>query len=276
MQQLTYPLTSAQMGMYYEWKKDKEQTRYNNPFLYEFPETIDTERLKDAYVKLIEAHSFLTLRLKTLGNGDVVQYFVPDVPVNIPVIETVAEGLRERVLSGIRPFDLLAGEPLYRIVIYKTPFRVYVFMDIHHIAYDGSSSIVFHRDLAKAYNGETLSKETLTCAQFALLEAERMRGEEYKRDEAYFREKLSGITPAKLPILKRSEEAAGTLDKVSEYVDYKQIIDYCKRLEISPNNLFAGALGICLNQYTREKSYVSVRRTTVGSMNGCARVWGCS
>jgi len=253
MQQLTYPLTSAQMGMYYEWKKDKEQTRYNNPFLYEFPETIDTERLKDAYVKLIEAHSFLTLRLKTLGNGDVVQYFVPDVPVNIPVIETVAEGLRERVLSGIRPFDLLAGEPLYRIVIYKTPFRVYVFMDIHHIAYDGSSSIVFHRDLAKAYNGETLSKETLTCAQFALLEAERMRGEEYKRDEAYFREKLSGTTPAKLPILKRSEEAAGTLDKVSEYVDYKQIIDYCKRLEISPNNLFAGALGICLNQYTREK-----------------------
>ncbi|MDD4919571.1 MAG: amino acid adenylation domain-containing protein [Bacteroidales bacterium] len=252
MQQTTYPLTSAQMGMYYEWQKDKELTQYNNPFLYRFPDQIDAERLKAAFVKVIEAHPFLKLKLKILGNGEVVQYFVPQDPVNIPVIETIEEGLRERVLSGIRPFDLLLGEPLYRIHIYKTPSRVFAFLDIHHIVYDGSSSIVFHRDLVKAYNGESLTEETFTCAHFALLEAERMRGEEFKRDEAYFREKLSGNTPAKLPILNRSEEAAGTLDKVSKYIDYKQVSDYCKRLEISPNNLFAGALGICLNHYTRE------------------------
>ncbi|NLH23683.1 MAG: AMP-binding protein, partial [Bacteroidales bacterium] len=250
--QTTYPLTSAQMGMYYEWQKDKELTQYNNPFLYRFPDQIDAERLKAAFVKVIEAHPFLKLKLKILGNGEVVQYFVPQDPVIIPVIETIEEGLQDRVLSCIRPFDLLAGEPLYRIEIYKTPSRIFVFLDIHHIAYDGSSSIVLHRDLVKAYNGEPLAEETFTCAHFALLEAERMRGEEYKRDEAYFGGKLSGIIPAKLPILNRSEEAAGTLCKVSEYVDYKQVSDYCKRLGISPNNLFAGALGICLNRYTRE------------------------
>jgi len=255
MQQITYPLTNAQRGMYYEWQKDKELTQYNNPFLYEFPERINAERLKDAYIKVIEAHPFLKIKLKTQPSGDVVQYFVQQDPVIIPIIETAEEGLRERVLSGIRPFDLLLGEPLYRIQIYKTPSRIYVFMDIHHIAYDGSSSIVFHRDLVKAYNGESLSKETFTCAHFALLEAERMQGEEYKRDEAYFRQKLAGIIPAKIPILHRSEEAAGTLDKVSEYVDYKQVSDYCKNLEISPNNLFAGALGICLNRYTRVEKF---------------------
>ena len=49
MQQTTYPLTSAQMGMYYEWQKDKELTQYNNPFLYRFPDQIDAERLKAAF-----------------------------------------------------------------------------------------------------------------------------------------------------------------------------------------------------------------------------------
>ena len=59
MQQTTYPLTSAQMGMYYEWQKDKELTQYNNPFLYRFPDQIDAERLKAAFVKVIEAHPFV-------------------------------------------------------------------------------------------------------------------------------------------------------------------------------------------------------------------------
>ncbi|MFA5769607.1 MAG: amino acid adenylation domain-containing protein, partial [Bacteroidales bacterium] len=253
MQQKTYPLTNAQKGMYYEWQKDKELTQYNNPFLYEFPENIQAQKLHDALVKTVQAHPFLKLKLKLLGNGEVVQYFVKEDPVNIPVYETVEEGLRECLLKTVKPFDLLSGEPLYRIDLYKTPRKIYVLLDIHHIAYDGSSSIVFHKDLVKAYNGKELQEESFTCGDFALLETERMKGGEYKRDEAYFTERLSGVTPAKLPILNRSEQAAGMLDKVSEYIDYQEISDYCKRLEISPNNLFAGALGICLNRYTREK-----------------------
>ncbi|MFA4997436.1 MAG: amino acid adenylation domain-containing protein, partial [Bacteroidales bacterium] len=252
MQQTTYPLTNAQMGMYYEWQKDKELTQYNNPFLYEFPASVHAERLRDAFIKVIEAHPTLKLKLKLLGNGDVIQYFVREDPVDIPVYETGEKGLRDRIRAAVRPFDLLSGEPLYRIDIYKTPAKVFVLLDIHHIAYDGSSSTVFHRDLVKAYEGGSLEEESFTCCDFALLEAERMQGEAYKRDEAYFTEKLSGVNPAKLPVLNGQEQAAGTLDKVSEKVDYSQVSVYCKRLDISPNNLFAGALGICLNRYTRE------------------------
>ena len=252
MQQKTYPLTNAQMGMYYEWQKDKELTQYNNPFLYEFPVSVKAERLRAAFVKVIEAHPTLKLKIKLLGNGEVVQYFVREDPVDIPVYETVEEGLRDRIRTSVRPFDLLSGEPLYRIDIYKTPAKVFVLLDIHHIAYDGSSSTVFHRDLVKAYEGGSLEEESFTCCDFALVEAEKMQSEVYKSDEAYFMEKLSGVTPAKLPILNGQEQAAGTLDKVSEKLDYSQVSAYCKRLDISPNNLFAGALGICLNRYTRE------------------------
>jgi hypothetical protein len=125
-------------------------------------------------------------------------------------------------------------------------------LDIHHIAYTARPALFLHRDLVKAYNGEKLAEETFTMGDFALLEAERMRGEEYKQDEAYFSERLAGSATAKLPILNRSEQAAGTLDKVSEFIDYQQVSDYCRQAHISPNNLFAGALGICLNRYSRE------------------------
>ena len=108
MQQKTYPLTNAQKGMYYEWQKDKELTQYNNPFLYEFPETIQTQKLHDALVKTVQAHPFLKLKLKLLGNGEVVQYFVKEDPVNIPVYETKEEGIRERLLQTVRPFDLVS------------------------------------------------------------------------------------------------------------------------------------------------------------------------
>ncbi|MDD3811824.1 MAG: amino acid adenylation domain-containing protein [Bacteroidales bacterium] len=252
MQQKTYPLTNAQKGIYYEWQKDKELTQYNNPFFYEFPEKTDALRLRNAFIQVIEAHPFLKLKLKLLGNGEVVQYFVKEDPVNIPIYETSSENLKNKALATTRPFNLLSGEPLYRIDIYQTPDKVFAMLDIHHIAYDGSSSIVLHRDLVKAYNGEKLAEETFTMGDFALLEAERMRGEEYKQDEAYFSERLAGSATAKLPILNRSEQAAGTLDKVSEFVDYQQVSDYCRQAHISPNNLFAGALGICLNRYTRE------------------------
>ena len=53
-------------------QKDKELTQYNNPFLYEIPETIQTQKLHDALVKTVQAHPFLKLKLKLLGNGEVV------------------------------------------------------------------------------------------------------------------------------------------------------------------------------------------------------------
>ncbi|MFA5302467.1 MAG: condensation domain-containing protein, partial [Bacteroidales bacterium] len=252
MQQKTYSLTNAQKGIYFEWQKDKELTQYNNPFLYEFPKNIKAKKLQDAIAKVIQAHPFMKLKLKLLGNGEVVQYFVKEDPVNIPVYETAEEGLRDRMLASVRPFDLLSGEPLYRIDIYKTSGKVYMFLDIHHIVYDGTSIIVFYKDLVKAYNGEELREESFSCADFALMETERMQGEAYKSDEVYFTGKLSGVTPTKLPVLNVSEQEVGKLERVSESVDYQKISDYCQRLGISPNNLFTGALGICLNRYTRE------------------------
>ena len=56
MENETYPLSNSQKGMYYEWQKDKTLTRYNNPFLYDFPDSVQAERLREAFVKVVDAH----------------------------------------------------------------------------------------------------------------------------------------------------------------------------------------------------------------------------
>jgi hypothetical protein len=48
-------------------------------------EKTNAPRLRNAFIQVIEAHPFLKLKLKLLAMRDVVQYFVKEDPVNIPI-----------------------------------------------------------------------------------------------------------------------------------------------------------------------------------------------
>jgi hypothetical protein len=51
MKPKSYPLSSSQKGIYYEWEKDKSLTQYNMALLYDFPLPTDVERLRKAFEK---------------------------------------------------------------------------------------------------------------------------------------------------------------------------------------------------------------------------------
>lgn len=274
----TYPLNIAQKGIYYEWQKDKEITRYNNPLLYRFPGNTDTDRLRGALIKVVEAHPFVKLRLRigASGSGEMEQYFVKEDPVFIPVFDVAEEELKVRLKGLVRPFDLLSGEPLYRMAVYRTPEQVYLWLDVHHIIYDGTSLTIFNRDLVEAWNGNDLSEEKFNCGDFAVAEKDQIgsgaydqmgsgaydqmgndayghiESAAYEKDKDYFAGLLGGVTPALLPVVRHREEVRGMMEMVSEEIEYRSVMEYCKRLGISPNSLFAGALAICLNRYMRE------------------------
>ena len=252
MENETYPLSNSQKGMYYEWQKDKTLTRYNNPFLYDFPDSVQAERLREAFVKVVDAHPVLKLKLKLLKDDEISQYYIEDDPVEIPILSVHDQEVTDLAKRAIEPFDLLSGRPLFRIIIYKTENKVFAFIDIHHIIFDGTSSYIFIRDLAAAYSGKHLERETYTCCDFALKENERGHDERYEQEEAYFKKRLSGISMTQLPVTFHPDNETGVIGIVSDFVDSETVNDFCTRLKVSPNNLFAGALGICLNKYTRD------------------------
>ena len=252
METKSYPLSDSQKGIYYEWEKDRSLTQYNLTFLYEFPATTDPARLKTAFEKALSAHPGMNVRLRMEGDS-VVQYTDEGGFAEISVARAGEQEMKEIISGFSKPFNLL-GQALYRLAIFLTEKNLYALFDIHHIIFDGSSVGIFNRDLASAYEGKELTRESFTVCDFAELECSRKDAAGYLEEAEYFEKRLSGVTMTRLPSVKKQDAGTGYLQQVSEFLGKDVVDEFCTRLQISPNNLFAGALGICLNRYTREQN----------------------
>ncbi len=246
-----YPLSDNQKGIYYEWEKDKSLTQYNIACHFDFPETIDSEKIQTAFKKVINAHPVMKVKLKLIGD-EVFQYCNEDEPVEINW-SNVMESDMDHIVTGFsRPFDLM-GSTLYRIELFQTEKKLHALFNIHHIIFDGTSLGIFNNDLSRAYDGVELTKESFTLCDSAEQEFTNKGDAAYIEAEAYFDKKLSNFVMTKLPTVHIKKMDVGYRQLASEFIGRGQVNDFCTNHKISPNNLFAGALGICLNLYTREQ-----------------------
>lgn len=71
------------------------------------------------------------------------------------------------IQERIRPFDLSRG-PLLRFSLFKLEAEIHVlFMDVHHIIWDGVSSVVFLQELLDTYMGAELPAMRLQYSDYA-------------------------------------------------------------------------------------------------------------
>ena len=164
----TYPLTENQRGVYIDWDLNREALQYNIPSVQRL-DGVDALRLRNAVEAAISAHPYLKTRL-TMADGDVRQQPHADEPTVVELItldETPKPGFFQ---NKVRPFNLF-NDQLYRAAVYqvKNSGAVYLFLDFHHMVFDGVSATVLMTDIRRAYQGETLSPETYTAFDRALL-----------------------------------------------------------------------------------------------------------
>lgn len=197
-------LTESQMGIYLACMGAPQSTMYNIPCRFRFPSGsgVDTARLSDAIRAVVDHYPVFRTKLGLLDGEPAL---VPDagIPCGIPVTTAREEEMAGLGQAFVRPFDLSNG-PLFRFEIVKTEEAVHLFMDVHHLVFDGASMAVFLRQLARAYTGEPLQKEAISA--FALSKAER-RAQETAVDEAareHFAALLGGVEVDSLPIMDHS------------------------------------------------------------------------
>ena len=99
-----YPITENQRGVYIDWELNRDTTQYNLPTVTKMA-GVDAEQLRDALVKIVEAHPYLKTRLAMKGD-DIFQLRLDEEPVVVDLTELneepTAEFFRSRVpLSGI-------------------------------------------------------------------------------------------------------------------------------------------------------------------------------
>lgn len=242
----------TELGIYLGWKKDPSKMAYNLPFLLPLPEGTDIDRLCAALRKTVAAHRGLLARFKQADNGSLVRIMPKGDPEAIVKIEVRDDDPEWGEL--VRPFEDTEGD-LYRIVILKGDKQGWLFMDIHHILFDGTSMRIFIKDLNLAYKGEELRGEVFTASDAAKKEQELRATPAFKEALEYYTALLGdGEYNSALIHDKEGSDQKCAYHEHALLVDAGAVADFCGSLGIRVSTFFAGAYGYTLGRFSGSKN----------------------
>lgn len=244
-----YPLSNAQTGIYIESMRRDGEAVYNNPILLRLGRGVDMERLRAAAEAVVAAHPFVKMRLEADEDGTAWQVRHDGEPYRQTLERMTEAAFRELVPTLMQPFRLLR-DWLFRIRLFETEAGKYIFFDLHHIIFDGSSMLILFDDLEKAYRGETL--ETETYSGFELAEDEALlRARDYDAAKSWYLETFGGVEADSLPLPDRRGDApafaALELDLPAEAAELER---FCASCGVTENIAATAAFGVLAALYS--------------------------
>ena len=146
-------LMPEQLDFFRYQSEEPDSTMYNLFELLRFDKSgIDLARMAKAVEAAVKNHPALCTVLRCNEDGEQVQKYDPDLPVVVPY-ETIAEEELHRLKDTlVSPFKLL-NAPLVRCRLFETEAAVYLFIEVHHLVFDGASFKTVMDNLLNAYLG---------------------------------------------------------------------------------------------------------------------------
>lgn len=155
-----YPMTSAQLAIYYQCYYNPEGRMYNNPFVIQLDNNIDKERLASACEQVKANHIVFKAEIAKDERG-------------LPCFIAKTDD---------------SESDLYRFEIKDNRIE----MDFHHLIFDGTSMSIMLREILDAYNGKELEPEKANPLKLGLYETMVAETEEYERGHAIYKEMFEG------------------------------------------------------------------------------------
>ncbi|HLE85091.1 MAG TPA: amino acid adenylation domain-containing protein, partial [Thermoanaerobaculia bacterium] len=185
---------------------------------------LDAGALARALSALVARHEALRTRFAAREEAPV-QVIDPAGPVPLPVVDlsglgskrAAAEARRLAEEHSRRPFDLAAGPVLRSALVRLAPDEHHWLVALHHIASDGWSMAVFHREIGALYRAARVRRAgrppaptelpelaglfalPIQYADFAAWQRERLQGQVVEDQLAFWRDHLAGA-PALLEL----------------------------------------------------------------------------
>ncbi|MFR1348489.1 MAG: non-ribosomal peptide synthetase [[Eubacterium] siraeum] len=250
------PMTKQQESVYFSSVSDMQMIAYNLPMSAEFDEDTDIERLKKALKRFLDRHdAFRTAFIEEDGN--VLQVLCEKKDNDIPLEEIPDEKLSQRFTEFVQPFDLTCA-PLARFLIIKTDTKTVLFMDFHHIIFDGTSAQIMTSELSVLIeNPDAFLPDAGSYFEYAEKQADRDLSEHRKNRLAM----LEGFEePEPMPAdFKRPEMRSFEGGRV--YVDCppetaSKIKAVCRQFRITDNMLLIAACLITLSRYSYSENII--------------------
>ncbi|AEI43026.1 non-ribosomal peptide synthetase [Paenibacillus mucilaginosus] len=192
--QTSYPVSSAQKRMYVLDRLEGSGISYNIPVVLSLRGRLDEPRLEAAFTELIRRHEPLRTSFHTV-DGEPVQQVHDTFDFRIEKVDGRSRSREEILASFNRPFDL-SRPCLPQVGLAKLEEEIsLLFINIHHIAADGTSLGVLVRELGELYDGRPLPELSIQYKDYAVWEQTGEGAQRSRKQEAYWLERVKPDWP---------------------------------------------------------------------------------
>ena len=217
-----YPLTAAQLSIYYQCHYNPEGKMYDNPFTIKLDEDVDIQRLKSVWQQVLNHH--LVFRAE---------------------VEKDEKGLPHFVVRD----KLISNNPLLSYSITQEVFS----MRFHHLIFDGASFGIMLRELSKAYNGEEIEPETVNPLAMGIYEQVLKDTKSYHYGQRIYHEMFDGkdcdtMLPYEMPETDADDIPCKELSINISEAEKETIDQFIAQKGITANNLFLWAFQRTLSE----------------------------
>jgi len=209
------PLSFAQERLWFLDRLMVDSPAYNIPSVMQLKGQLNVPALEQSLKTLMERQESLRTTFST-NEGEPVQVIAPQGELNMQRVdlqysskdEKYREAQKQVALETAKPFDLSQG-PLWRVILFVLGKEEYIlFVNIHHIIFDGWSLGIFNRELGILYNAycnnqssplDKLPKLPIQYGDFARWQREWLKGERLASQLSFWRNLLADVPPLEIP-----------------------------------------------------------------------------
>ena len=265
-----HPLTVEQTYMVDYQLYTPKSTMYNLfSMLKVDKETFEMDKLAKTLKAVIRNHPALLTTFHFNDDGEIIQRYTPEVLQDI-VVEKVTE-FEFDVLkdSLVMPFKIIDGR-LYRCRVFETEKCGYVFFDVHHTIFDGTSLKVFMANVGKAYMG--MMPDPDYYYYMLAKREEAIKTDFYEESRKYFEELYDNVEWSSYPAINHQsrENELGELF-VPLGIEQAQMNAMERQYRISRNEFFIAVAILAIAIYNKKNdvkiSWIYNGREDIQSMS---------
>ena len=244
-----FPLTPEQISAVDYQLYTPKSTMYNLFLFLRMDAAVDLPRLVAALNATLQRHPALHTVFDFDEDGAMIQCHDPSLAENILVEQLSEEKLAHVRDTLVQPFKIVRSR-MYRCRIFETERAAYLFLDVHHTVFDGTSFTVLLADINALYHGHHHLLHQDNYYQLLALQEQASTHPHYAEGKNYFEHRYGHLDFASLP-KPDVESRKNTVDCVHTLLPCSgNAIDACARDHgLSPNVLFIALTALALGAY---------------------------
>ena len=246
-----HPLTTEQLYMVDYQLYTPKSTMYNLFSMLKLDKDVfDMEKLADTMRTAIKNHPAILTTFSFNDDGDIVQRYSPETLRDITV-EKMSEFEFDCMKDTlVQPFKIIGGS-LYRCRVFETEKNGYVFFDVHHTLFDGTSLKLFMGNVGKLYMGMMPEPDYYYLMLQNREDAEKSAF--YEESKQYFESNYDGIEWSSYPVTdheSRENEMGELFAPIG--IEQPQLKAMEKRYRISRNEFFITVAALSIAIYNKK------------------------